>query len=80
MTQNNPLLPASADTSNQSNRSGTLRESVADTVSRSADALTGPDDGTSRALDAYSRLALAHENPNVRAMMSDVMSRLGKPR
>ena len=28
----------------------------------------------SRALDVYSRLALAHENPNVRAMMSDVMS------
>jgi len=64
MTQNNPLLPASADTSNQSNRSGTLRESVADTVSRSADALTGPDDDTSRALDAFSPEATLVDVPS----------------
>lgn len=33
-----------------------------------------------RALDVYSRLALADEDSKVRAMMSDALSRLGKPR
>ncbi len=33
-----------------------------------------------RALDIYSRLALSHEDAKVRAMMSDAVSRIGKPR
>jgi hypothetical protein len=44
--QGNPLLPNNADNSNLTNRSGSLREGVADTASRTADVLTGPDDDT----------------------------------
>lgn len=42
--QNNPLLPNNTDHNNQVNRSGSVREGVADTFSRGADTLTGPDD------------------------------------
>jgi len=45
--QGNPALPNNADNSNQVNRSGSLQEGVADTASRTADVLTGPDDDTS---------------------------------
>ena len=44
--QGNPLLPNNTDDSNLTNRSGSLREGVADTASRAADVLTGPDDDT----------------------------------
>ena len=44
--QGNPLLPNNADNSNLTNRSGSLREVAADTASRAADVLTGPDDDT----------------------------------
>lgn len=44
--QGNPLLPNNTDNSNLTNRSGSLREGVADTASRAADVLTGPDDDT----------------------------------
>lgn len=44
--QGNPLLPNHSDNSNQTNRSGSTREGVADAASRAADNLTGPDDDT----------------------------------
>jgi hypothetical protein len=40
------MLPNNADNNNQVNRSGSLREGAADTFSRGADVLTGPDDDT----------------------------------
>jgi hypothetical protein len=48
-TDRNPLTPDSADYSNQTNRSGTMREGVTDAASRMGDSLTGRDED----LDAH---------------------------
>lgn len=55
--QGNPLLPNNADNSNQVNRSGSTREGIADTASRSADVLTGPDDDTTLGRTATGTMA-----------------------
>lgn len=68
--QGNPMLPNNADNNNQVNRSGSTREGIADAASRTADALTGPDEDTSMNRGAFTAQTGAIATPAENSTMA----------